>query len=33
VYDQVQIWTECYDRESKDLLGSTDDIGKLLLFA
>jgi len=30
VHDQVQIWTECYDRESKDLLGLQTELGRTI---
>jgi adenylate cyclase len=30
VYDQVQVWTECYDRESKDLLGLQTELGRTI---
>jgi TolB-like protein len=30
VHDQVPIWTECYDRESKDLLGLQTELGRTI---
>jgi TolB-like protein len=30
VHDQVQIWTECYDRESQDLLGLQTELGRTI---
>ena len=30
VHDQVQIWTECYERESKDLLGLQTELGRTI---
>jgi len=30
VHDQVQIWTECYDRQSKDLLGLQTELGRTI---
>src|SRR5262249_47163975 len=30
VHDQVQIWTECYDRQSKDLLSLQTELGRTI---